>query len=272
MRVIDFHMHITKADQYQPWFLDWMKGIIPDPKTYLDSLLLSPKEFLKYMDSQEIEYAVCLAETNPIVTGSISNKEVAEFCKVSHRLIPFANINPYFTNSLTQSLDEALKMGHRGIKLYPSYQHFYPNNPRLYPLYARAEELGIPIMFHTGTSVFPGARLKYSDPIHLDDVAVDFPRLKIILCHGGRGFWYDVAFTLARLHRYVYIDVTGLPPKKLLEYFPELDKVASKVLFGSDWPAIIDIKANVKQILSLPLEEDTKTAILYENAKMLLDL
>ena len=75
-------------------------------------------------------------------------------------------------------------------------------------------------MFHTGTSIFPGARNKYGDPIYIDDVAVDFPKLKILLAHGGRPLWMDTAFFLMRRHPNVYLDISGIPPKTLLKYFP----------------------------------------------------
>ncbi|MFN3534855.1 MAG: amidohydrolase family protein, partial [Desulfatiglandales bacterium] len=212
---MDFHIHVTKASQYQPWFLEWLGHIVPNPQEYLNRHLLDPHNLLGYLDSQGIHYAVCLAETNPICTGTIPNREVADFCKVSKRLIPFANINPYTSNDLASELQRAWEMGHRGLKLYPVYQHFYPNDPRLYPLYFKAQELQIPVMFHTGSSSFPGARIKYGDPIFLDDVAVDFPDLTIIMSHGGRGFWYEKAFFLTRLHKNIYMDITGLPPSKL---------------------------------------------------------
>ncbi len=160
-------------------------------------------------------------------------------------LIPFASINPFTTVRMDIELQRLVEKGYRGIKMYPTYQHFYPNDPSLYPLYARAEELQIPVMFHTGSSVFEGARLKYGDPLYLDDVAVDFPKMKIILVHGGRGFWYDRAFFLAKLHANVYMEIAGLPPKKLTYYFPELEKISHKVLFGSDWPGVKDIKHNI---------------------------
>lgn len=270
--VVDFHIHITRADQYQDWFMEWLSSFVPNPREYLEAHLKDPQALLTYLDSQGIDFAVCLAETNPICTGTISNREVADFCKDSERLIPFANINPYTTNDLPSELLKAVEMGHRGLKLYPVYQHFYPNDSRLYPLYAKAEELQIPVMFHTGSSNFPGARLKYGDPLYLDDVAVDFPKLTIILSHAGRGFWYDKAFFLSRLHQNIYLDMTGIPPQRLLHYFPELEKVAQKLLFGSDWPAITDIRKNIEIIRGLELREDTKKAFLGENALRLLRL
>jgi predicted TIM-barrel fold metal-dependent hydrolase len=142
----------------------------------------------------------------------------------------------------------------------------------LYPLYAVAQELKIPVMVHTGSSVFKGARLKYGDPLALDDVAVDFPELTIVMAHSGRGFWYDRAFFLARLHEHVYMEVAGLPPQRLLEYFPELERNADKIIFGSDWPGMPYIGRNIELIRSLPLKASTKNKILGENAARILKL
>jgi len=272
MLIVDFHIHITRKEQYQPWFLDWMKAFLTDPGAYLDEILKNPDSLLNYLDTQGIEYAVCLAETNPICTGTIQNEEVIEFCKASKRLIPFGNINPFTVNNLPNTLEFLYEQGIRGLKFYPTYQHFYPNEARLYPLYAKAQELKIPVMFHTGSSSFPGARLKFGDPLFLDDVAIDFPDLTVIMSHAGRGFWYDRAFFLAKLHKNIYLDITGLPPKKLLTYFPELEKIADKVIFGSDWPAIQDIRANIQAIQSLPLPQDAKEKILGKNALNILGL
>jgi predicted TIM-barrel fold metal-dependent hydrolase len=183
-----------------------------------------------------------------------------------------ANINPYVTGDPISEFRRCVEEGHRGFKFYPVYQHFYPNDPRLYPIYALLQEAGLPAMFHTGSSTFPGARLAYGDPLFLDDVAVDFPELTIIMCHAGRGFWYDRAFFLARLHPNMHLDVTGLPPQKLLSYFPELETLSTKLLFGSDWPAITDIAANMAAIRNLPLREETKRNILGENAARLLGI
>ena len=141
----------------------------------------------------------------------------------------------------------------------------------MYPLYEKAQELGLPVMFHTGLSVFRGSRLKYGDPIFYDDIAVDFPELKIIMCHGGRDCWYKEAFTVARLHKNVYIDVAGLPPKKLLTYFPDLPRLAHKFVFGTDWPSV-DIGRNADDLARLPLPEDAVRAILGETARKLLGL
>lgn len=271
--VVDFHFHVTLAQEYSSWFLEWLKPYMKsDPKQVINRVLESPKSLLNYMDEQGVDYTVCLAETNPLTTGTSPNERVAQFCSHSDRLIPFANINPYISTDLAREVEHCLELGFKGIKLYPSYQYFYPNDSRLYPLYSKAQELKLPVVFHTGSASFPGARIKYADPLFLDDVAVDFPKLPIIMAHAGRGFWYDRAFFLARLHTNLYIDVTGLPPKKLPTLFPDLNKIEDKVLFGSDWPAVTQIAANISAIRDLPYSEETKQKILGLNAARLLNI
>jgi predicted TIM-barrel fold metal-dependent hydrolase len=272
--IIDFHFHVTTADEYSEWFLTWLRGYAGEETLdHLRQVLSSPQAMLEYLDEQGIDYAVALAETNPLITGTSPNDRVAEFCRASERLIPFANINPFMVADLVSELSHCVSdLGFRGLKLYPTYQHFYVNDVRLYPLYAEAQRLGVPIMVHTGSSVFRGARLKYGDPLCLDDVVTDFPQLTIIMAHSGRGFWYDAAFFLAQMHPHVYMEVTGLPPRKLPIYFPDLERNADKTIFGSDWPAVTDIKGNIAAIRSLPLKEMSKAKILGGNAARLLEL
>jgi len=94
-----------------------------------------------------------------------------------------------------------------GLKLYPTYNCFYPNDNMVYPVYVAAERLQIPVMVDTGSSVFAGSRLKYGDPVYLDDMAVDFLRPSQLITYGGRPFWYDQAMALATLHPNVYVEV-----------------------------------------------------------------
>lgn len=107
--------------------------------------------------------------------------------------------------------------------------------------------------------------------LYATDQELWIPELSLIQAHGGRGFKCDRALFLTRLHRNVYLDVAGLPPHKLLEYFPQLEKNADKILFGSDWPALRSIGQNVGAIRSLPLADDIKAKILGGNAARLLN-
>jgi predicted TIM-barrel fold metal-dependent hydrolase len=273
--VIDFHIHTTHYEQYSPALLDFFTTSSKEAaadwpafyKKYSD-----PVQFTEYITDCGADYGVILAEYCPISTGISTNENVYNFCRSQEKLIPFACLNPYLISDPASELDRLVKeMGFRGLKLYPTYDLFYPNEPIMYPIYAKAQELGIPVMMHTGSSTFFGTRIKYGNPIFFDDIAVDFPNLNLLMCHCGRGFWYDEAFFLSRLHKNLYMEISGLPPKKLLSYFPEFERNADKIIFGSDWPGL-DIKKNIEAIRELPLKEENKVKVLGGNAARLLKL
>ncbi|HXV86230.1 MAG TPA: amidohydrolase family protein, partial [Gemmatimonadales bacterium] len=133
-------------------------------------------------------------------------------------------------------------------------------------IYRRCEERGLPVMVHTGTSIFPGARSKYGRPMELDDVAIDFPDLTILMAHGGRPLWMDEAFFVLRRHPNIYLELSGIPPRKLLEYFPRLEEVGDRVLWGTDWPSpgIKGMGDNLAQFMGLALPDRIKTQITRE--------
>lgn len=268
--IIDFHFHLARRNElYRDVYEFCEKVWKREEESFLDII---NGDIDKYLESQDVDLAVGLAEVSPITTGIIDNEEVINICKNSKRLIPGGNINPYLVRNPRKELRRLYKLGFKVLKLYPTYQYFYPNDSFLYPLYEEAQSLGIPIMFHTGSSIFKGARIKYGDPIFLDDVAIDFPELKILLVHGGRGFFYDRAFFLARLHKNIYLEISGLPPENLLKYFPDIEKIEDKIIFGSDFPSTGPIKKNIDKIKSLPIRDDVKKKLLGENAKKILKL
>ena len=272
MEIIDFHTHYIRREIVNPTMLHFVEAVNPEFYAKIDDYGNDPELFTAYLRSQGIKHAVVLPEYAPATSAFVPTEEVIEFCRGQDMLIPFASLNPNTHPDLASTLESYVKdSGVKGLKLLPSYQFFYPNEARLYPLYAKARDLEIPVIFHIGSSIFKGTRLKYCDPVYLDDIAVDFPDLNIIMAHSGRGFWYDACFFLSRFHKNVYMDITGLPPKKLLEYFPELDKNGEKVIFGSDWPAIPKgINENIEVIKALPLSDRTIEAMLYGNAQKIL--
>jgi predicted TIM-barrel fold metal-dependent hydrolase len=146
--------------------------------------------------------------------------------------------------------------------------------PSLAEVYRLAGEAKRPVFIHTGTSIFPGARNVYADPMACDDVAVDFPQTTIVLCHAGRPLWYDTAFFLLRRHPNVLLDISSIPPKKLLEVLPRLPEMADRVLWGTDWPSkgVVSMRRNVEDFLSLPLSDAVKRKILFDNAAALFPL
>jgi len=271
MQVIDFHTHLVTSEDLNPTLIQFYKATNPELFARMDDFR-DPQVTVEFLKNEGVKYAVVLAEYAPATTYALSTEKVVEYCKGQDMLIPFASINPNIHPEPAKKLEEYVKeQGVKGLKLLPSYQFFYPSETRIYPIYAKAQELNIPVLFHIGSSTFRGTRLKYCDPIYLDDIAIDFPDLKIIMAHSGRGFWYDECFFLSRFHKNIYMEISGLPPKKLLDYFPELDKNGDKVIFGSDWPAMpASIKGNVEAIKSLPLSDKTIEGILYRNAERIL--
>ena len=268
--LIDMHVHLARYEVLSASTRDWFISLYPSEAAYqaVCEANASPDDFCAMLAEKGVDYAVILAEDTPAVTGVADNRMVADFCKGHPQLLPFCTFDPLKEKDMPGQLRQLAAEGFRGVKLYPTYNFFYPNAPMMYPLYETAQELGLPVMFHTGLSVFKSSRLKYGSPIFYDDIAVDFPELKIVMCHGGRDCWYREAFTVARLHKNVYIDVAGLPPKKLLTYFPDLPRLARKFVFGTDWPSV-DIGKNADAIAQLPLPEEDIRAILGETAKRL---
>jgi hypothetical protein len=169
--------------------------------------------------------------------------------------------------------------GVRGFKFHPSVQDFYPNERLAYPLYEVIAEAKLPALFHTGqtgvgagTRGGGGIRLKYSNPMLLDDVAADFPDMPIILAHPSFP-WQEEALSVATHKPQVYIDLSGWSPK----YFPPLlvqyanTLLKEKILFGSDYP-LITPERWMEEFEKLPIKPEVRPLILKENAARLLKL
>ena len=271
-KAVDIHVHAGNINNWKSWVRDWWKEINPrDFAMINEDGSLDKTAFIDHLKSINVEYAVVLAERSPATTCDVTTEEILEFCQGEDRLIPFCNINPHLTDNPLRDFENLLANGARGLKIHPVHQLFYPNDSCLYPLYALAQRNSIPVMFHTGSSIFPGAKIKYGDPLFIDDIAVDFPELTIIMSHGGRGFWYDRAQFLAKIRSNVYIDISGLPPRNLLHYFPEMERLQKKFLFGTDWPGAM-IDRNIREFLTLSLSPDAKDAILRSNALKILGI
>ncbi len=210
-----------------------------------------------------------------------ANEEVAKTAaKNSDVMIPFASIDPAKGKAGAREARRLIAdFGIRGFKFHPTMQGFYPNDRSAYVLYEAIAEAGLPALFHTGqTGVGAGMRggmgmkLKYSNPIYLDDVAADFPDMPIILAHPSSP-WQEEALAVAQHKPNVYIDLSGWSPK----YFPPiLIKYANsilkhKMLFGSDWPAITPDRW-LADFAELDIKPEVRPLILKENAVKLLGL
>ena len=276
--ITDCHIHIEPIELFKPQALALIKG----DRSNFDEIVefsRSPAAFLKYLDRCGVDRAALINYVAPEVMGFTSavNQFVADYTKHDpKRLLSCGSLHPRHTTNIMADVEHILRLGLRMIKIHPPHQLLYPNDylrgvKELEIIYRASEANGIPVMFHTGTSIFPGARNKYGDPIYLDDVAVDFPNLKIVMAHGGRPIWMDTAFFLLRRHRNMYFDISGIPPKALLKYFPRLHEIAHKTLFGTDWPSpgVTEVWKNLEDFKALPISEEMRQQILGKTAATL---
>jgi len=276
-RVTDVHVHV------QPWemLLPRVRAAMEKGRTdvaRLKELFGSAAAFLEHMDREGLERAVLINYVSPDLMGFTEevNDWVLRYASAApDRLLPVGSVHPRFTRDVEGATRRLVDRGLRGLKVHPPHQMFAANAYRaggpgegIGALYRVAEEAGVPVMIHTGTSIFPGARNAYADPMPADDVAVDFPTLRLILAHAGRPLHGDTAFFLARRHENVYLDISGIPPRGLADHLPRLEVVGRKLLWGTDWPGpgVRSMRANVEAFLELGLPDDLCRAVLEGNA------
>jgi uncharacterized protein len=218
---------------------------------------------------------------HPDDPARVTNEEIAERARANADvIIPFASIDPARGAEGVKAAKRLIEdYGVRGFKFHPSSQAFYPNDRAAYPLYEVIEAAGLPALFHTGqtgagagTRGGGGIRLAYSNPIYLDDVAVDFPDMPIILAHPSFP-WQEEALSVATHKPQVYIDLSGWSPK----YFPPIlvqyanTLLKDKVLFGTDFPLLTPErwKADLEKTA---IRDEVKPGIMKNNAIRLLGL
>ncbi|MBD3297344.1 MAG: amidohydrolase family protein [candidate division Zixibacteria bacterium] len=274
--VIDIHVHVQPWHMMHPHILALMKRGRENWDT-LDNVMNDPGVLLRTMDDAGIDTVGVINYVAPQLMGFTfeCNRFAYEYVK-NHRdrLFAHGSIDPVGSTDpdgeITQILDE---WGMRAVKVHPPHQGVAPNayldgNTILPKLYDACQTRGVPVVFHTGTTIFKGARIKYGDPIHLDDVACDFPDLKIILAHSGRPLWVPTARFLARRHPNVYLDLSGIPPHRIPEYFPDIERFAGKLMWGTDWPGpgVPSMDGNLTAFVKQGHDEYVLRRVLRENA------
>lgn len=272
--VTDCHVHINPIWEMHP-DASRMLG-------YLDSstarFVKDPRAFLDYLDQSGVERAVLVNYVAPEVIGytEAANRFASDYAKTDPaRLLPTGGIRPDHPDPRKEIAHLVHDLGLRALKLHPPHQLFRPDGyvdgslPSLREIYGACQDEHLPIVFHTGTSIFPRARNRFGDPLLVEDVALDFPDLTIVLAHGGRPIWTETAVFLARRFPHVWLEISGIPPVRLLEYFPQLPKLSDKVLFGTDWPGpgVKDIRANFDAFRALGLSSEVVDRILSENPR-----
>ncbi len=211
----------------------------------------------------------------------VPNDEIAQAAAANpDALIAFGSVDPHLGRAAVNEVHRLVaEYDVKGFKFHPSVQAFFPNDHAMYPVYEAIAEHGKIALFHTGQTgigaALPGGggiRLKYSNPMHIDDVAADFPGMKIILAHPSFP-WQDEALSVATHKQDVYIDLSGWSPK----YFPENlvrytnSILQDKMLFGSDFP-LITPERWIKDFETLPIKDEVRTKVMKLNAAKLLGL
>jgi len=272
--VTDCHVHINPVWEMRPE----ARALVADrgQADEVERLVRDPRRFLDYLDRSGVERAVLVNYVAPEVIGytTRTNAFVSEYAAADpERLIAIGGVLPDHPSPGAEVERLVRELGIRGIKIHPPHQRFAPNayvdgqRPGLAEIYAACERLKVPVIVHTGTSIFPGARNRFGQPILVEDVAIDYPHLTLVLAHGGRPLWTGEAMFLARRFPNVYLEISGIPPARLLSYFPELERLHAKVIFGTDWPGpgVPDIGANLAAFRGLGLSEAAQRAILEQN-------
>ena len=278
MDIINAHVHMIEMQSIakkQPG--RFMPSGIPVYKDIEKSLkLLLPENLIAQMDEAGIEKSILYAVDAPILYSS--NEYVKQLCDAyPGRLIGFASVNPKAPDAI-EILDQAItEMGLRGLKFHPPLQDFFPNDEAVFGVYEKALELNIPVVFHVGTTPFGNmCKLSQADPLLLDEVAINFPDLRIMLTHLGT-LWHHQAFMVVEKHPNVFIDTAAYlyEIKELLTMDLIKRLGAHKVVFGTDYPSpyadeIHRMKDFVDCIGNQGLTGDVLKGIFAENVQALL--
>lgn len=278
--VADTHIHIQPWHQLDPAVLAVMRRNRPD-MPLIEACIADPATLLHWLDECGLQRALLVNYPSPAIMGfDLSVNDFIGGYVRGHedRLIACGGVLPALVDDIPGYLRHLKDdLGIRCIKLHPPHQTLAPNayvtgeEPRLAEVYTACSGLNLPVMVHTGTSVFPRARNRFGDPLPLDDVAVDFPDLTLIQAHCGRPFWTEESFFLLRRFPNVYADLSGIPPNRLGHYLPRLEEVADKLLWGTDWPSpgVMHPRYNLDVFLELDYSDEVFAKICWANAARL---
>jgi len=233
------------------------------------------EDTLKDMEDAGVDVSVIVAiDAETTFNYKVSNDLVAEtVSQYPDKLIGFASVDPHKGVMAAEELERSIKgLGLKGLKILPHLVKLNPNDALMYPLYEIAQDAGIPVLFHTGTQFHAGTKIKYCMPLYLDEVAVDFPRMKIVMAHFGYPWFYE-AMSIVLRNPNVFFNIAGWAPRRIPDHVIQQmnGPLAGKALFGSDYPLISRVRI-MKELDELPLKDGIKELLTKENPKRLLDL
>jgi len=272
MMVVDAHMHVPRLSTvslaWMQWAADfgkdspWRDVFAPDGDPVparLDALL----------EAEGVDVALLFAEYSPRSTGIQPVEDLLPLIAYNPpRFRIVANVNPAVHIDPAAEAARQLDLGAVAVKLHPVHGAFRPDAADLYPIYDLCAERGVPVIVHTGGSIFPGSQPEAGDPRLMSQVIADFPGVTFVLAHGGRGEWYADAAQMALACENVWLDLAGLPPRRLPGYYAAFDPIelARKWIFGTDWPGVPGVARNAREMAALGLPEDILAGVLGGNA------
>lgn len=271
--LIDAHLHAAAIPTLKPAWRQWAQdfGAAADlDVVYREDGYVDPAGFSTLLDKQGVDQAFLLCEYSPKVTGIQPIEDLLPLAAHDpDRIRLIANLNPHLHFPVVEELQRQLDLGAIALKVHPVHGGFPVNDRALYPAYDLCRSVRRPVVVHCGTSSFPGSQNAMADPILLDDVLRDFPGLDIVLAHGGRGWWYDAAAFLALSNPNVWIELSGLPPARLPEYYARCNfaRLARRFIFGTDWPGVPGIAGNARAVAALCPDDETADLVLAGNAR-----
>jgi uncharacterized protein len=270
--LVDAHMHVGKMSTVSPAWHRWADEFgdaAAIGRVYDHEGVIVPERFSALLDAEGVDTALAFCEYSAKVGAWQPIEDLLPLAKHDPRRVRLvANLNPHLHFPVVAELERQLGLGAVALKLHPVHAGFPANDRALYPAYEACRSRGIPVIIHCGTSNFPGSMNSYADPGRLDEVLRDFPSLDIVLAHGGRGWWYDAAAFLALSCENVWIEVSGLPPRRLPEYYARHDfaRLARRFIFGTDWPGVPGIARNARAVAAVCPDEETAALVLGGNA------
>ena len=275
--LVDVHLHAARLPTLKPAWRTWAQdfgdtGLID--AVYDADGAVDPARFDAYLAAEGVDVALLFAEYSPKVTGIQAVEDLLPLTAHSDRMRLVANVNPHLHYPVQEELARQLGLGAVACKVHPVHGGFPANDRAMYPAYALCQDAGIPLVVHCGTSTFPGSMNAYADPILLDDVLRDFRSLDVVLAHGGRGGWYDAAAFLALSHERVWIELSGLPPSRLRDYYARQSwsRLTRKMVFGTDWPGVPGIARNARAVAALCPSDEVAGLVLAGNAARVYNL
>lgn len=277
--LVDAHQHPPRLPTLKQAWLDWARGYAQPgllDRVYDDSGAVDPPAFDAYLEEEGVDVALLFSEYSPKATGYQEFDDLLPIVKQNPaRFRPVANVNPHLHHPIAYELERQLGLGAVALKIHPVHGGFPADDSALYPAYEVCRDRGVPVIMHCGTSTFPGSENRFADPILLDRVLRDFPTLTLVLAHGGRGWWYDAAAFLALANPNVWIELSGLPPRKLPEYYARHDfaRLTRRFVFATDWPGVPKgIAHNARAVAGLCPDDETRSLVLGGNARRIFQL